>query len=182
MCYPMMIAAGVAMAMSAMQITEQTKQAKEYNKSQSETYKDTAEAANENARHQYYALALRQQQEAAKTSQAVQKQNREALAAQGTALAAAADSGTSGNSVDALIADYARSAGSAKDAALQNLEWTNMQLDEEKQGVYAQTKSVINQAKPQYAAVPGLLGSILKIGGAGASAYFGAGGGGGTGT
>jgi hypothetical protein len=175
MCNPI-ISAGISAASQVLQIVGESQATDEYNRSQARYYKETAEAANQNARNQYYALSLRQQQEAAKASREAQNAQKQSRAAQATALAAAADSGTSGNSVDMLIADYARSEADYRDAVLQNLEMTTTQLENEKQSVFAQTKSTINAAKPQFKSKPGLLGSVLKIGLGAGQSYLDAGG------
>lgn len=79
--------------------------------------------------------------------------------AQSTAVARA---GPSGLSVDALLADMGRKGGSYNQSVTENLDRTNLQLDNQLTNVNNQTSSAFNQMKTP--AVPDYLGTALKIG------------------
>lgn len=106
-----------------------------------------------------------QQQEASDALKA-QESQREMLKAVATAKASAGESGTAGNSVDALIGDYYDSEGRYLNSLNVQDQWDRAQADVQKKGQAAQAQGRINSvAKPDF------LGAALRIGGDAVNSY-----------
>lgn len=165
MCDPItIVTSAFAGVQSALGIVQGNAEAGANDKQQAQFYRDTAKAAAQNARNQYQALSDRESQEATATANENLQAQRQAQAASASARAAAAEGGVSGLSVDALLRDYDRSYLRTKDANAENLEFTTLQLEEEKKGVQAQAKSQVNSVRPQYRGKTGIFSSALQIG------------------
>lgn len=102
---------------------------------------------------------LERQQSSDASGQKINANNMAQREAQSTAIARA---GPSGLSVDALIADMGRKGATYNQSVNENLDRTNMQLDNQLQNVNNQTSSAFNAMKTPDPV--DYLGSALKIG------------------
>ena len=176
MCNPALIVMAVmAAAKTAMQIKASNDEANAHNKQQDKFYKDTAHAAAEDTRNQYASVGNRQVQEAAAAALATNKASKESQAASASAMAAAAEGGVTGLSIDSLANDFQRSYLGVADTNAQNLDFFNLQAEDEKRGIESQGKSRVMQATPNYMGKTTGLAAMLKIGmaagGSAASGY-----------
>ena len=129
------------------------------------------EAAQANLRQEYTAVQTRQLQE--EDAAAVEKQSvsREARGARATAMVAAGESGVSGLSVDALLADIYGKEAEYKDRVTQNTGFTTQNLTAEMQGLRAKAQDRINSIPTRNG--PNPLAAALKIGSSALGAYDG---------
>jgi hypothetical protein len=160
-----MIGFGLSAASTAAGFVEAQNQAA----AQNAMVRQNQEAAQENLRREYAATQTRQIQE--EDAAAVQKQDisREARAARATAMTSAGESGVTGLSVDALLADIYGKEATAKDRISMNTGFTTQQLTAEMDGLKAKAKDRINSMP--WANSPSPFAAALKIGGAGLGAY-----------
>jgi len=113
-------------------------------------------------------LQQREQQESASTALRIQNAKTKAREATSTAVAT---SESSGLSMDALLSDYDRQYSSYADTQMQQLGFTNDQLERSRQGLQSQAEGRINTMPLNPVAGPSLLGSALEFG-AGALSSF----------
>ena len=106
-----------------------------------------------------------QQQEAADSMKAQQTQSRQ-LEAASIAAASAGESGTSGNSVDALINSYKSAEGTYMSNLATQQNWNRQQATMNTLGQSAQAQRQINSV-----AKPDVIGAALRIGGDSLGAY-----------
>lgn len=104
-------------------------------------------------------IGLERQQATDQAGQKINQNNIMQRQAQSTAIAAA---GPGGMSVDALIADMGRKGATYNQSVTENLDRTNLALDNQLQNVNTQTTNGFNQMKTP--ATPDYLGTALKIG------------------
>jgi len=131
--------------------------------------KQNQEAAQANLRQEYTAVQTRRIQEedaAAVEKQAVAK---DARAARATAMVSAGESGVSGLTVDALLADIYGKEAEYKDRVTQNTGFTTDNLKAEMKGLQAKAQDRINGIQPMNG--PNPLASALKIGASGLNAF-----------
>lgn len=105
---------------------------------------------------------LMQSQEHAAASQKVNENNRAAEAAKAKALVSAGESGLSGLSVDALLADLSGEQARYNDSVNQNYENASMAIDNQRKNAHTNAASQINQLKTPQS--PDYLGAALRIG------------------
>ena len=127
------------------------------------------EAAQANLRQEYTAVQTRQIQEQDAASVEKQAVASEARAARATALVSAGESGVSGLSVDALLADIYGKEATYKDRVSQNTGFTTQNLTAEMAGLRAKAQDRINGIQPMNGPSP--LAAALKIGGAALGSY-----------
>lgn len=108
------------------------------------------------------AIEARRTEERAAAAQRLQDSQRQALQDRSKALAASAESGQSGLSVNALLSDFLRQSLENEQTIQTNLSNVNSQLDRERLSVNAQAKSRINAAPT--VTQPNFLTSALQIG------------------
>lgn len=102
------------------------------------------------------------------TADAIKLQNtqQQANAAKATAIASANESGTGGNSVDAMVQEYNRQDQQFRDTVAVQQGWNRQQSILRKQGYNAEAKPIVDQA-----GAPAFIGAALRIGQAGADTY-----------
>ena len=105
---------------------------------------------------------LMQSQEHAAATQKVNENNRAAEAAKATARVSAGESGISGLSVDALLANLSGEQARYNESVNQNYENASMAIDNQRTNAQVNAASQINSLKTPQA--PDYLGAALKIG------------------
>ena len=105
---------------------------------------------------------LMQSQEHAAATQKVNENNRAAEAAKAKALVSAGESGISGLSVDALLADLSGDQARYNESVNQNYENASMALDNQRTNAQVNAASQINKLETPKS--PDYLGAALKIG------------------
>ena len=105
---------------------------------------------------------LQQSQEHAAATQKINENNRAAEAAKATARVSAGESGISGLSVDALLANLSGEQARYNDSVNQNYENASMALDNQRTNAQVNAASQINSLKTPKS--PDYLGAALKIG------------------
>ena len=163
----MMMAASFAIS-AATTVTDYMAQA-EQTEQHNRMVRQNQEAAQANLRQEYTAVQTRQIQE--EDAAAVEKQSvsREARGARAAAMVSAGESGVSGLSVDALLADIYGKEAEYKDRVTQNTGFTTQNLTAEMDGLKAKAQDRINSIQPMNG--PNPLASALKIGAAGVNSY-----------
>ena len=136
---------------------QQAKAQKDYNDQQA---KNTMEAYKANLEQ----TNLMQSQEHAAATQKVNENNRAAEAAKATALVSAGESGISGLSVDALLANLSGEQARYNESVNQNYQNASMAIDNQRTNAQVNAASQINSLKTPQA--PDYLGAALRIGGA----------------
>jgi hypothetical protein len=136
---------------------------------QNRMYAENAARANQRARDQMFQTQQRMLQEQASTANEKIDVQREARAAKATAMTAAGESGVSGLSVDALLAEFDGRQAEYEDRIDQNTEWTLTQLNNEMKGIRSNAEDRINSV--QRAAKPSFFDAGLRIAGAGLNSY-----------
>jgi hypothetical protein len=116
----------------------------------------------------YNQIGLRQQQEVDAASQSLFDNEIRAVKARAVADASAADSGVSGNSVEAVARDVYAQQGRIDASTTRNNKMSVAQLQTEKEAANTQYLSRINQPAVKQ---PSMLGLGLDIAGAGVQAY-----------
>ena len=132
------------------------------------------EQLEENARiaalAQYEAATERQREEVSKRRTELSDANLRKLRAQGTARAAAG--GTTGVSVDALLADYEHSYNRYRGLTIENQRIVNNELQREMRLAHAQQRSNVNRyAQVTPVPQPSFTGTLARVGGDAFSAY-----------
>ena len=105
---------------------------------------------------------LMQSQEHAAATQKVNENNRAAEAAKATALVSAGESGISGLSVDALLANLSGEQARYNESVNQNYENASMAIDNQRTNAQVNAASQINSLKTPQS--PDYLGAALRIG------------------
>jgi len=105
---------------------------------------------------------LMQSQEHAAATQKVNENNRAAEAAKATARVSAGESGISGLSVDALLANLSGEQARYNESVNQNYENASMAIDNQRKNAQSNAASQINQLKTPQS--PDYLGAALRIG------------------
>ena len=136
---------------------------------QNRLYAENAARATRNAHDQQFQTQQRMMQEQVAAGNEKIDIERDARAAKAKATAAAGESGVSGLSVDALMAEFDGRAAEGKDRIDQNIEWTLTQLNNEMKGIRANAEDRINSVKR--ASKPSFFDAGLRIAGAGIDAY-----------
>ena len=134
---------------------QQAKAQKAYNDQQA---KNTMEAYKANLEQ----TNLMQSQEHAAATQKVNENNRAAEAAKATALVSAGESGISGLSVDALLANLSGEQARYNESVNQNYENASMAIDNQRTNAQVNAASQINSLKTPQS--PDYLGAALRIG------------------
>ncbi|OOO32855.1 hypothetical protein EFR00_30470 [Rhizobium sophoriradicis] len=166
MCDPgSMIGLAVGAAAQAFQYRSDVAAAEEQNK----LYRQNAARANQNARDQMFQTQQRMLQEQEKAGAEKADNLKEAREAKATATVAAGESGVSGLSVDALLAEFDGRASLANDRIDQNTDWTLNQLSNEMKGIRSNAEDRINSV--QRSAKPSLFDAGLRIAGKGIDSY-----------
>lgn len=163
---------GVSAVASA---SAQSKQANAAAEAENARYNSTARAALDNYRHSISQLDLRMEEEAAAASQQATQTAAQVAAASGRARSAAGAAGVSGNSVEALISQFA-SVEAATNASIQtNLKWRERQLQGNKMEAQSGMQRTIDSATPRKYEGPDMLGLGFSLAGAalgGAKDYY----------
>lgn len=160
-----MIGFAISAASTAVGYVGQVQAANEQNR----LYAENAARATHNAHDQQFQTQQRMLQEQMAAGNEKIDLEREARAAKATATAAASESGVSGLSVDALLAEFDGRAAEGKSRIDQNTDWTLTQLNNEMRGIRANAEDRINSV--QRAAKPSFFDAGLRIAGAGLSSY-----------
>jgi hypothetical protein len=138
---------------------------------QKDLFRVNKQAANENALAGYAALARRDTEEHIAATQAIQQNANRAAAARGTARVAAAESGVSGNSAEAVIDEFTRSELDYQQAVIRRKTFADAQLMEQKRAVRSGQQAAILSALPTITG-PDYLGAALRLGEQVAGAYY----------
>ena len=136
----------------------QQQQAKAQNAYNEQQAKNTMEAYRANIAQ----TNLMQSQEHAAASQKINENNRAAEAAKAKALVSAGESGISGLSVDALLADLSGEQARYNESVNQNYQNASMAVDNQRKNAQITAASQINQLKTPQS--PDYLGAALRIG------------------
>jgi hypothetical protein len=105
---------------------------------------------------------LKQSQEHAAATQKINENNRAAEAAKATALVSAGESGISGLSVDALLANLSGEQARYNESVNQNYQNASMAIDNQRTNAQVEAASQINSLKTPQS--PDYLGAALRIG------------------
>lgn len=158
MCEPTTAMLVLSAASTAAGLYGQQQQAKAQNAYNDQQAKNTMEAYRANLAQ----TNLMQSQEQAAATQKITENNRAAEAAKAKALVSAGESGISGLSVDALLADLSGEQSRYNESVNQNYENASMAIDNQRKNVQINAASQINQLKTPQA--PDYLGAALRIG------------------
>ncbi len=165
MCLPI-IAAGLGIASTAMQIQGQRQQAK----AQAKAQKNASTAEQQRYLAEVSSMRVQQRQEQVAAAQRIQASTKKAREARATARVSAAEAGVAGLSVDALINDLTRQEAEHRSATTQQLEMNDvnrqMQLNDAGLG-FTNTMLRINKPIEQ----PDYLGAALSGAQTGMSTY-----------
>jgi hypothetical protein len=177
MCEPVTIAM-VAMAVvgSLAQSKAQNDAIEADNEFQTERFNQTQDNANKNFLQQAAQANLRLVQEEEAGSQQIQETNKAEAHARADATVSAGEAGVSGISVDALLADFSRSADSKNEATRRNIDFIGDQTQKDIEGFATAAANQQIKVLPNLRSGESSFVSLLKAGGAGVSAYAGAGG------
>lgn len=158
MCEPTTALLVLTAASTVASVYGQQQQVKAQNASNAQQAKNTMEAYRENLAQ----TNLMQSQEQAAASQKINENNRTAAAAKAKALVSAGESGISGLSVAALLADLSGEQSRYNESVNQNYENASMAIDNQRKNVQINAASQINQLQTPQA--PDYLGAALRIG------------------
>lgn len=142
----------------------QSANANAQDKYQKAIYKTNTQIANDAATVQYGQLQRQQIQQHAAAAQSIGDVMAQARAAIGTGTVAAGESGTSGNSVDALLQEFHAEELRHTSSVIQNQTFADQQIATEALGVRSQQQGRILSALPQPVQKPDFFGSLLRIG------------------
>ena len=162
MCNPALIVFAVSSIASYAQANSAANAQEEY---QNRVFEETRRSANANFLAQAAQQNLRIRQEDESVQQEAQFTEIERARASSSAQVAAGAAGVSGLSVDALLADFDRSALMRTGTNERNLSIFRRQSAEELRGLEANRRSRISGATPQPVQRPSTLGLIASIGG-----------------
>ena len=157
MCEPTTIMLSISAASAVGGVVAQSQAAKAQTNANNTQYANSARAQAENANQ----VNLARQQQTDLAGQKINANNLAMREAQSTAVASA---GPTGLSVDALLADMARKGAGYNASVNQNLQSTNMALDNQLVNVNRNAASEVNSLKAP--TNPDYLGAALKIGSA----------------
>jgi len=172
------LATSLAIASTAASLHAQQQQADaqaSYQSAMSEEYARTAKLNQEAANKEYIEAAaaerINQMQQQASASEELQKLQQEKMQKQGQALASSEAAGTA---LDALMADYERSAAQKRDVIMQQLDMVGVNADTAISG-YKDKAEARMKSQSNYVSSPinqpNYLGGALSIAGAGFNAY-----------
>lgn len=168
MCNPMIMMVGQLVIGAAQGMMEFMGQQQEF-EAHEKYRKENAERANANAIQEYNANLQRTSQEADAVGAQKADLMKEARQARAKATVAAGESGVSGLSVDALLADFYGAEGVYKDRLSEQLDWTTQQLAYEQKGIRATAEDRANSIRP--ATPPNFMAAALRIGGSALNAF-----------
>ena len=174
MCDPVSIAvvtAAASIASTGASFYAQSQQADAEAAFQQQQFELTSEASRRNFYNQAVQSNLRISQEEEAGAQERQGREAERARARATAEVAAGAAGVSGLSVDALLADYDRSALMRDQTTRRNLALFRQQTGQELRGLRAQAVNRATQALPSPVQRPSALAAGLQITGQGLSGY-----------
>ena len=158
MCEPTTALLALSAASTVAGVYGQQQQAKAQNAANEQQAKNTMEAYRANIAQ----TNLMQSQEHAAATQKVNENNRAASAAQAKALVSAGESGISGLSVDALLAELSGEQARYNDSVNQNYQNASMAIDNQRKNAQINASSQINQLETPQS--PDYLGAALRIG------------------
>ena len=158
MCEPTTALLVLSAASAAAGVYGQQQQAKAQNAYNDQQAKNTMEAYRANLAQ----TNLMQSQEHAAATQKINENNRAAEAAKATALVSAGESGISGLSVDALLANLSGEQARYNESVNQNYENASMAIDNQRTNAKVTAASQINSLKTPQS--PDYLGAALRIG------------------
>ena len=158
MCEPTTALLVLSAASAAAGVYGQQQQAKAQNAYNDQQAKNTMEAYRANLAQ----TNLMQSQEHAAATQKINENNRAAEAAKATALVSAGESGISGLSVDALLANLSGEQARYNESVNQNYENASMAIDNQRTNAQVNAASQINSLKTPQS--PDYLGAALRIG------------------
>lgn len=158
MCEPATAMLVLSAASTAAGLYGQQQQAKAQNTYNDQQAKNTMEAYRANLAQ----TSLMQSQEQAAATQKITENNRAAEAAKAKALVSAGESGISGLSVDALLADLSGEQARYNESVNQNYQNASTAIDNQRTNAQANAASQINSLKTPQS--PDYLGASLRIG------------------
>lgn len=158
MCEPTTALLVMSAASAAAGVYGQQQQVNAQNAYNEQQAKNTMEAYRANLAQ----TNLMQSQEHAAATQKINENNRAAEAAKAKALVSAGESGISGLSVDALLADLSGEQSRYNESVNQNYQNASMAIDNQRTNVRVNAASQINSLKTPQS--PDYLGAALRIG------------------
>jgi hypothetical protein len=131
------------------------------NQFQKDQAADVAKQADASALRQYSQLQIRQEQEAARATQAIQENVVHATNATSTAKTSLAESGVAGNTASELIGEYARTSSNYESAVIRNKAFLDQNFRDQAKSVQLGEQANVNRA---YASIqpPNYLGILLQ--------------------
>lgn len=162
---PLIASAASSAAAAGAQYAAQAQDAKAAGKFQNSQYSQTASIAMENYLRTIDVTNVRNQQETAAASQQAIENANESRSAQSTAMTSAAEAGVTGNSVAALLNDFAFHEAANNQTVYQNLQMQREQSDEYLKAARAEAYGQIASATPRRVRGPSSLGLGLQFGG-----------------
>ncbi len=148
----------LSVASTLADVEGQRQQAKAQNDYNNQQAKNAMEAYKANIAQ----TNLKQSQEHAAATQKINENNRAAEAAKATALVSAGESGISGLSVDALLANLSGEQARYNESVNQNYQNASMAIDNQRTNAQVEAASQINSLKTPQS--PDYLGAALRIG------------------
>lgn len=171
MCDPMTVFSLASFGLTAAGSVTEHQQAKGQAKVQTKMAKMNAENARESAVRSYADMQTRQGQEISAAGDAIRNRRMQQMRDQSSARAAAADSGVSGFSVDALVNEISGVAGKDVSTIAQNRDWSVDQMSRQMEGIQSQAEGRANSMAPGIK--PNPWATAFKIGAAGLNSYTG---------
>jgi hypothetical protein len=168
MCEPAtiaMVGVGISAASTAAKFQSDSQDASDAAKVQNKRYTGVAGSAMDSYFRGLNSIAQRSEQETAGASQAAQEVVTQAREATGTATAGAAARGVGGNSVTALLHEFASLEDDNLHTINTNLMWSKTQLGAEAEAIAANTQSRIASAAPSRVRGPSAPAAILGFAG-----------------
>lgn len=157
MCNPLL---ALAVVQAGQQIGAQQSQLAQ----QKDIFNATEKSATNNAFETYNALARRQIEDSSSLQTSMNQNAERARAARSTAAVSAAEAGTGGASVEALLGEYTRAELNYQAGLIRKQRFVDIQYENEKRAARYGAQSAINAAVPT-AAGPDYIGAALRIGG-----------------
>jgi hypothetical protein len=172
MCSPLAATSlGVSAASSIAGAASASSQAKATAKEDNARYRSVSDAAIESYQADLKQLSMRSAQEDAALAQTATENAQQAEDARGTTLVRAAGAGVSGESIEAILAEFSAIEAENESALKKNREWSKQSMRDTAEQLRSNATQRIAGAAPRKIKGPSPFGLALDIAGAGLQAY-----------
>jgi len=144
-------------------VAQQSSNARAQSKYQNQIHEANKQNADENAKRAYAQIGARVLQERESAAAALLDVSTRAEQARSTALVTAGETGTTGISVNLLLADFTANEVRHADVTRRNLENTEAQLELQGEAIRAGQQAQVLQTLPQPVATPNFFGAAARI-------------------